>query len=927
MADVHAIDVLGLVADADAMAVLAALGADDVPARHTPPPDAAIGTWLHIVGLPESSPGSPRPFLDVLVAASGGLLADVQILISHSTEHGVQLFVSAGHPQLRDRLRRQLAPACELRVEDPDDGWRRWPGHGVRYRLQPEVDATRDPAAGAAGILDRLSTVEGDWAVLLRLASVHPTELLEARRMAIEIAERAGERMTSTRQDTSNRSTTIVSAAWRRVGDWTATILDQLSESGGDGAWKVQTWALSPDGWTTQEVVASLRGAPGTIGARRFVACDAPVGVRADPSPTSLLTSLEAHAFLVSPQQSLPGLLVRHAPPAARRPAPAASAVELGTYSGTEVRASIDIDDLEGHVFVTGTTGSGKTTTLHRLLSEAWNAQGIPFLVIDPVKDDYSEVAGAFEGGLRVVTGKSLSLDIMRPHGSEPAEDHVARVAQAFRGAFTMPSPTPYVVAQVFDRIVLQAGGPAGSTLFDVRDVVEPLVASLGYAPEANANIRASLLTRLELLLSPSRAHRFAWQDSKMLDELFDHPTVVTLADLVDDEERSFVVLVLALATWAHARARGPGRAVAHLLVLEEAHRVLPEVGADVDSEFGSARAASAELLTSMLAEVRSYGEQVVVVDQSPAKVSSDVIRNTNSKLVHRVVAPDDQRTMTAALGLAIGSDSLLATLARGQMIVSTRREPSPQTVAVAPTRRRAAAGAVRSIGRSSPRWPCCAGRSPDRHYRAWRASAVVEAPMALVIAGARVGTGSGDELRDEVVAQLTHEERAQSSRASCLAWVGMRRILVAERAGGTLPTARAVEDQLARLFELWSSDSPITLADARRCGVPRTGAQSRCPDCGTACAVRIPAGALLRHGHRTGPLALASNGWRSELGGVEEWARGELRHLDALLGNDGATRVIRCQIHQAVRRNRLPDEVAVQLVRRSGLGPKGGAS
>lgn len=37
------------------------------------------------------------------------------------------------------------------------------------------------------------------------------------------------------------------------------------------------------------------------------------------------------------------------------------------------------------HVFVTGVTGSGKTTTCHHLLRESM----LPFLVIEPAKTEY----------------------------------------------------------------------------------------------------------------------------------------------------------------------------------------------------------------------------------------------------------------------------------------------------------------------------------------------------------------------------------------------------------------------------------------------------------------------------------------------------------------------------------------------------------
>ena len=197
--------------------------------------------------------------------------------------------------------------------------------------------------------------------------------------------------------------------------------------------------------------------------------------------------------------------------------------------------------------------------------------------------------------------------------------------------------------------------------------MLDPIVASLGYAGEPQANIRAIIATRLDLLLSPLRAARLCWPDSTMISRLMSGPAVVTLADLGDDEERSFLVLVLTMAVRAMARLRGAVGGVRHLLVLEEAHRVIPDIPPSADPEATSAAKVSADLLSGMLAEVRAYGEQVLVVDQSPSRVSPEVLRNTNLKIVHRVVHPDDQVQVAGAMSMLAQEGRGLGLLRAGQ--------------------------------------------------------------------------------------------------------------------------------------------------------------------------------------------------------------------------------------------------------------------
>ncbi|WP_105034913.1 ATP-binding protein [Cryobacterium aureum] len=925
MADPRLTDLLGVGVPSgtpDAERALSALSADPAPgARFRAPNVPGDNTWLRITAVPSAE--EVDAFLAVLGSAGGGL-ANFTVLIQHGETTGIRLYLSGGHPAITARVRNQIAPRCDAVWEVPSRAWRSWAGFGISYRVQAELGRESAQKPQHTGLLEHLSTVTGTWCVVLEFRSVHQLEVRDAQQSAVTLSQVAAEHLTTALQEHANRTVTTVSAGWSRVQQWAAVLLAQLAQGGAVGAWKTAAWAFGAEQWTTHQVVAALRGAIPEEQGRRFMAFDAPIDAAASSDPLSMLSSPECSAMLASPRASLQGLAVRPAPPAARRPDTSGRSLTLGRSWSTDLPATIGLADLEGHAFVTGTTGSGKTTTLHRLLAEAWNGHGIPFLVIDPVKDEYTSAAALFRGGITSVSGGELSLNLLQPGRGEDPRRHLMQVAQAFRGSFSMPSPTPYVVTKLFDSIAMQPGGPDGTELHDVRDAVDPLVRSLGYAAEAQSNIRASLLTRLELLLAPTRAHRFAWSNSAMIDALFDRPTVVTLADLVDDEERSFVVLLLALATWSRARARKRPKAVEHLLVLEEAHRVLPEIPvavASADGVGGSAQAASAELLTSMLAEVRSFGEQVIVVDQSPAKVAADVVRNTNLKIIHRTVAAEDQRTAGTSVGLRESEVGLLGSLARGQAILSTRQEPSPQTIAIDPATPTDLPARLRTVTRAVANWPCCGGAAPEQHFGAWRAAELADPLMALFVLACRVGDEDhADNARNAVLRRLRVHERSLNVRADCLAWAGLRRLFVAERQEGLLPRAAAVAGQLSTVFAIWLAEAPPFPGTATAFSVPRTGSNFLCPDCGRACHVRVPAWRAAQDGPRTGLLALAAPTWRSDLSSVADWAITERKRLGALLGESGTDTVIRCQVDQAVARFRLTADVADHLLNRAGI-------
>jgi uncharacterized protein len=72
------------------------------------------------------------------------------------------------------------------------------------------------------------------------------------------------------------------------------------------------------------------------------------------------------------------------------------------------------------------------------------------------------------------------------------------------------------------------------------------------------------------------------------------------------------------------------------------------------------------EMFASLLAEVRAYGEGLVVAEQIPAKLIPDVIKNTAVKIVHRLPAQDDRDAVGATMNLSPAQSTYLVTLEPG---------------------------------------------------------------------------------------------------------------------------------------------------------------------------------------------------------------------------------------------------------------------
>jgi uncharacterized protein len=104
-----------------------------------------------------------------------------------------------------------------------------------------------------------------------------------------------------------------------------------------------------------------------------------------------------------------------------------------------------------------------------------------------------------------------------------------------------------------------------------------------------------------------------------------------------------------------------------HLTVIEEAHRLLrqPPPGAPQ----GPAAHAT-EMFADLLAEIRAYGEGLIIAEQIPAKLIPDVIKNTAVKVVHRLPAADDRAAVGATMNLHDAQSEYLVTLPPGEAAV-----------------------------------------------------------------------------------------------------------------------------------------------------------------------------------------------------------------------------------------------------------------
>lgn len=411
---------------------------------------------------------------------------------------------------------------------------------------------------------------------------------------------------------------------------------------------------------------------------------------------STLMLPSEAATYLWLPQNSL-GMKVApsaefQAPPGMEGEIVLGDVLTLSGKNGQQVR--IPLDQLGKHLFVTGMTGSGKTTSCFSLLLQL-HGRKIPFLVIEPVKSEYRSLLATIPE-LQVFTigdeqTAPFRLNIFEPPPGVKVQAHLESLEAVWNASFVSYAPLPYVVKQVFAEAYRACGWDVAGNVRgraigfeDVRAQVERVVRGLGYERDVTMNVEAALKTRLTSLTLGGKGPLFTAEESTPLEEVLNRPTVVELKDIQNDEEKAFVAALLLSNVGAYSQAHGLSRHLRHFTLIEEAHRLLPNVSTEKgDPEAADPRRRTVEQFGNMLAELRAYGEGLAVVEQIPTKILPDAIKNTATKVVHRVPALDDRRAMAGAMNATREQAAVFTALKPGEAVLGIEGHPVPVRVEV----------------------------------------------------------------------------------------------------------------------------------------------------------------------------------------------------------------------------------------------------
>lgn len=429
----------------------------------------------------------------------------------------------------------------------------------------------------------------------------------------------------------------------------------------------------------------------------------------------TLLNSYNLSALIHLPRLELPGFTIRDGArfdvsPSDEHNGPTINLggiLDYGIPLGNQYRLSLE--NINKHALVVGVTGSGKTNTCFYLLKNLYK-QGVPFLVIEPAKTEYRTLVYDPEMN-NVINVFTLGNEQDSPFRINPFEfeengslsTHIDLLKSVFNAAFSMWTVLPQVLEQSLYQMYREWGWDivrnenrrltkdspyqrqAFPTLTDLQHTIVKVVDRLGYEPKTTSEIKAALITRIQSLRIGGKGKMLDTRESFSMEKLLEKPVVFELEEIGDDDEKAFVIGLIFVRLYEHLRNRKQNRQnkLRHVVVVEEAHRLLTNVPTEVSSEVANTRGKAVETFVNMLSEIRAYGEGFIVAEQIPSKLSPDIIKNTNIKIIHRMVAGDDRSALGQTMNMKERQNPYLATLLTGQAAVFSEGDDAPLIVKV----------------------------------------------------------------------------------------------------------------------------------------------------------------------------------------------------------------------------------------------------
>jgi hypothetical protein len=325
----------------------------------------------------------------------------------------------------------------------------------------------------------------------------------------------------------------------------------------------------------------------------------------------------------------------------------------------------LQMEDIKRHACILGMTGSGKSTTAGAIVRQVAES-GLPTLVLD-WHNEYGRMVSSVGGKVLAPGRDEFSINPLEVGPASDPVEHVAMVSDIFSDIYHFTHPQAYMFRNALQKRLSESSAEEVPTITSLIKTIEAYPLRSAYDNET----KVALLRRLVPLTQGQPGKALSGSGPLRLDELLGTTVCVELGHMRDIQSRGvFSDVLLKMIYEEKVRRKGN---LDHLTVVEEARNVAPARRPEDPPTVGE----------RMVSELRKFGEAMLFVAQFPTHIASEIVKNSGTKIVHRLAWPDDVSLVGDSLGMNQKQREHVTRLKAGEAVVGLGRIQKPILVQV----------------------------------------------------------------------------------------------------------------------------------------------------------------------------------------------------------------------------------------------------
>ncbi|MEM1541297.1 MAG: ATP-binding protein [Ignisphaera sp.] len=316
--------------------------------------------------------------------------------------------------------------------------------------------------------------------------------------------------------------------------------------------------------------------------------------------------------------------------------------ISLGhLYSNSKIIVTLNNDHIFRHIAIVGSTGSGKSTTAS-IIAEKSAENGYAVVVLD-WHGEYKEL---IQSKNNMVYTNPLSGTILETLSFEELiKKEPLSFLEILESALELTPPQAHILEDAIN-IISRRTTSSSYYIDEIIDVVQNSSASARWFTES----REALLRKLKPLSSDYL--KIYWNKLKKIVIDREKIYVFDISHIPNTRVKRVLSSLLIRSIVIKAQYNNIVKPI--LIIVDEAHNVLY----------------SGNPVSNLVAEVRKWNIGFVTITQAPSMLSSVVLKNTNTKIIHSLKSSSDVKTVLSVIPLRKEHKKMISALKPGEALV-----------------------------------------------------------------------------------------------------------------------------------------------------------------------------------------------------------------------------------------------------------------